>query len=143
MSDSDAPRRPELSVGAVVVRDGRLLLIRRGRGAAAGKWSVPGGRVEAGETMADAVVRELREETGLAGTVDRPLGWVERIGDGYHYVIVDFVVTVGDEREPVAADDASDALWVDLAGVAAHPNLVDGLADFLLHHGIIDDIARR
>ncbi|MHB1912084.1 MAG: NUDIX domain-containing protein, partial [Acidimicrobiales bacterium] len=57
--------RPEVCVGAVVVDDDRLLLIRRGHGPAAGEWSVPGGRVEAGETLAEAVVREVLEETGL------------------------------------------------------------------------------
>ena len=57
--------RPELCVGAVAVHDGDLLMIRRGHGPAAGEWSVPGGRVERGELLAEAVVREVREETGL------------------------------------------------------------------------------
>src|ERR1700737_4609256 len=83
------PVRPEVCVGVIAVDDGRLLLIRRGHGPAAGSWSVPGGRVEWGETLAEAVVRELAEETGLEGVCDQLVGWVERIGDGYHYVILD------------------------------------------------------
>ena len=128
--------RPEVSVGAVVVRDGRLLLVRRGRGAAVGKWSVPGGRVEWGETLAAAVVRELHEETGLDGVCERAIGWVERIGADYHYVIVDFVVSVTD-GEVRAADDASDAAWVDVADVGGWPPVVDGLVEFLAEHGIV------
>lgn len=129
-------RRPEISVGAIVVRDGRLLLVRRGRGAAVGKWSVPGGRVEWGETLAVAVVRELREETGLDGVCERAIGWVERIGVDYHYVIVDFVVSVAD-GEAHAADDASDAAWVDIGDVGGWPPVVDGLVEFLVEHGIV------
>ena len=129
-------RRPEVSVGAIVVRDGRLLLVRRGRGAAVGKWSVPGGRVEWGETLAAAAVRELREETGLDGVCERAIGWVERIGADYHYVIVDFVVSVGDGRVS-AADDATDAAWVDVGDLDAWPPVVDGLVEFLVEHGIV------
>ena len=84
---------PQVAVGAVCRHDDALLLIRRGRGPAAGEWSVPGGRVEPGETLHEAVVRETLEETGLEVVVDRFLGWVERISDEYHYVILDFAVT--------------------------------------------------
>jgi len=129
-------RRPEVSVGAIVVRAGRLLLVRRGRGAAVGQWSVPGGRVEWGETLADAVVRELREETGLDGVCEDAVGWVERIGADYHYVIVDFLVRVTN-GEAHAADDASDVAWVDVGDVSAWPPVVDGLVDFLVEHGIV------
>src|SRR5437764_5618481 len=101
--------RPEVCVGAVAVSGDRLLLIRRGHGPGAGEWSVPGGRVEMGETLAEAVVRELAEETGIEGVCDELIGWVERIGDDYHYVILDFGVTVLDATDPVAGDDAAEA----------------------------------
>lgn len=133
------PPRPEVCVGAVAIEDGRLLLIRRGHGPAAGWWSVPGGRVEPGETLAEAVVREVSEETGLEAVCDELVGWVERIGDGYHYVILDFKVTVLDQAEPVAADDAIEARWVSLDGVAELA-LVEGLAEFLHDHGLLDVI---
>ncbi len=128
--------RPEVCVGAVAVSDDRLLLIRRGHGPAAGEWSVPGGRVEGGETLAEAVVRELAEETGLEAVCDDLVGWVERIGDDHHFVILDFVVTVLAADEPKAGVDAAEARWVPLAEVA-ELTLVEGLAEFLHDHGII------
>jgi len=131
--------RPELCVGAVVVENGSLLLIRRARGFGIGRWSVPGGRVEAGETVGEAVVRELAEETGLEGLCGSLLGWVERIHDDHHFVILDFVVDVLEPEEPVAGDDASDARWVPLHEVA-ELDLVDGLAEFLHEHGVLDTI---
>jgi ADP-ribose pyrophosphatase YjhB (NUDIX family) len=132
--------RPELCVGAIVVSGGRLLLVRRGHGPAAGEWSVPGGRVEAGEPIAEAVVRELAEETGLEGVCGELVGWVERIGEDHHFVILDFRVTVLGDAEPVAGDDAAEVEWVPLADVADR-RLVDGLAEFLHTHGVIDTIA--
>ncbi|MCU1376613.1 MAG: hydrolase [Actinomycetia bacterium] len=132
--------RPEVCVGAVVVDDGRLLLVRRGRGPAAGEWSVPGGRLEAGETVGEAVVRELAEETGIEGLCGPLLGWVERIGDDHHHVILDFMVEVLDAVEPVPGDDAAEAAWVPLHEVAEMTNLVEGLAEFLHEHGVLDVI---
>jgi len=133
------PAAPEVCVGAIVVDDGRLLLVRRGHGPAAGDWSVPGGRVEPGETLAEAVVRELAEETGLEGVCGNLIGWVERIGDDYHYVILDFAVTLLEGAEPVAGDDAAEAAWVPLDEVAEQ-RLVEGLAEFLHEHNVIDTI---
>jgi mutator protein MutT len=128
--------RPIVAVGAVVVDHDRLLLVRRGRSPAAGSWSVPGGRVEAGETLAEAVTRELREETGLEGVCGPMLGWVERFDEDEHFVILDFEVTLVGDDQPVAGDDAAEAEWVELHAVAERA-LVDGLAEFLHDHGII------
>jgi len=128
--------RPEVCVGAIAVDEDRLLMIRRGHGPAAGEWSVPGGRVEGGETLAEAVVREVAEETGLEAVCDDLVGWVERIGDGHHFVILDFGVTIL-EPEPVkAGDDAAEAAWVPLHEVTDRA-LVDGLAEFLHENGIL------
>ena len=130
---------PTVAVGAIVVVGERLLLVRRGRQPASGRWSVPGGRVEGGETLAEAVVRELAEETGLEGVCGELVGWVERIDDDHHFVILDFAVTLLDDREPVAGDDAAEVAWVPLADVAEQA-LVDGLAEFLHQHGVIGTI---
>lgn len=129
--------RPQLCVGAVAVDEDRILLVRRGRAPGRGLWSVPGGRVERGETVAEAVVRELYEETGLPGVCEGLVGWVERLGEDHHFVILDFRVTILSTEEPVAGDDAADAVWVPLWQVAELP-LVDGLAEFLHDHGILE-----
>jgi mutator protein MutT len=127
-------------VGAIAVDAERLLLVRRGRGPAAGEWSIPGGRVESGETLAEAVVRELAEETGLEGVADRFLGWVERIGSDHHFVILDFAVTVLEPGDPVAGEDAAEAEWVPFEEISDR-RLVEGLVEFLHEHGILSVIA--
>jgi mutator protein MutT len=132
--------RPEVAVGAIAVDDDRLLLVRRGQAPAAGRWSIPGGRVEPGETLAEAVVREVAEETGLESVCDEFVGWVERIGALHHYVILDFRVTILSSSQPRAGDDAVEADWVPLAEVA-ELRLVDGLAEFLHEHGILPAFA--
>lgn len=129
--------RPQVCVGAVAVDEGRLLLIRRGHGPAAGEWSVPGGRVELGETLAEAVVRELLEETGLEGVCGELVGWVERIDPEYHHVILDFHADVLDPVPIAAGDDAVEARWVPLEDVA-ELSLVEGLAEFLADNGVIE-----
>jgi ADP-ribose pyrophosphatase YjhB (NUDIX family) len=123
----------------VCVRDGRLLLVRRGRGVAIGRWALPGGRVEAGEGLAEAVLRELAEETGLGGTLGALCGVAERIGDGRHYVILDFWVEPG-PGEAAAGDDVDAVTWAargDLAGL----DLVWRLTEFLADHGVLDRLA--
>ena len=130
------PGAVEVGVGAIAVDSGRLLLVRRATRPGAGQWSVPGGHVEPGETLAEAVVREVREETGLDATCGRFVGSADVVGDGHHFVVLDFVVSVGAGTEPVAGDDAAEAAWVPL-GAVGDLDLVDGLAGFLRDHAIL------
>lgn len=129
--------RAEVAVGAVVRHDGHLLLIRRAKPPQAGRWSLPGGRVEPGERLRDAVAREVHEETGLTVVVGDQVGWVERIGEGHHYVILDFAATVAGATSLRAGDDAAEACWVALDEVAS-VDLVDGMLTFLREHGVVD-----
>lgn len=128
-----------MAVGAVVVRERRLLVVRRGRGVAIGSWSLPGGRVEAGETLTEAVRRELYEETGVHVAVGALCGIAERIGEHAHYVILDYwaetVATAEVVETPTAGDDADDAAWADRAALA-RLDLVPGLHEFLEQHGV-------
>jgi 8-oxo-dGTP diphosphatase len=131
--------RPEICVGGVAVVDEHLLLVRRGHGPAAGQWSVPGGRVEWGETLAEAVVREVAEETGIEAVCGPLLGMVEHIDDDHHFVILDFTVTTLELADAVAGGDAAEAAWVPLHEVTDRA-LVPGLAEFLADHGILPDL---
>jgi len=131
--------RPEMCVGAVATRVNELLMVRRGSDPGRGLWSVPGGRVEHGETLAEAVVRELSEETGLHGVCGPMLGWVEIVHDEHHFVVMDFTVTVLDDDVPIAGDDALEAAWIPVWTVPELP-LVDGLAEFLADQGIIETV---
>ena len=131
--------RAEVAVGAIVRRGDELLLVRRGHEPSAGEWSVPGGRVEPGESLMEAVVRELHEETGLRGVCGPLVGWVERISKNHHFVILDFEVTVTDGLTPTAGGDALEARWCPVSEMDSLP-LVEGLAEFLYDHGVIPAI---
>ena len=128
--------RPEVCVGAVAVAGARLLLVRRGTEPGRGLWSVPGGRVEAGESLADAVVRELAEETGVPGTCGPLLGVAERRDGDRHFVILDYLV-VAEAEPPVPGTDVDEAAWVSLSAVQDLP-LVPGLFRFLAEHGVLE-----
>jgi mutator protein MutT len=110
------PRQPVIGVGAVVIRNGRVLLIRRGKEPLRGRWLVPGGTVELGETLEEAVVREIREETSLEVAPREVLTVFDRIDrqEGrvlYHYVIVDYLCDYL-SGEPRAGSDAEDVALV-------------------------------
>jgi ADP-ribose pyrophosphatase YjhB (NUDIX family) len=124
-------------VGAIVRDDaGRLLLIKRGHDPEAGKWSLPGGRIEPGETDAQALVREIREETGLTVLPGPLLGAVERPGPGGSIIdIRDYAATVTGGTL-TAGDDAADARWVAAADMPRLP-LTSGLADALASWGVL------
>src|SRR5258708_2536208 len=118
------PESPLVGVGAVIVdrhledhrEEKRVLLIRRGTAPLLGEWSLPGGVLECGETLRDAVIREAREETGLVVETAEMLGVYERVIQGdegrvrYHYVLIDFLCRpVGGDLK--AGSDAADVRW--------------------------------
>lgn len=106
-----------------MIEDGRLLLIRRGRGSLAGKWAIPGGKVRLGETLIQAARRETEEETGLVVTVGDVVWVGETIGPGsppeWHFVLIDFLGIV-ESGSLVAGDDAAEARWVHLDEVEGY-----------------------
>jgi mutator protein MutT len=131
-----------VGVGGVVVRAGRVLLIRRGKEPLYGRWVVPGGTVELGETLEEALVREMQEETGLRVEPLEVLTVFDRIQrDGervvYHYVIVDYLCR-WQEGEARAASDALDVAWASPGELAAYdlpPKALEVVTDALRKGG--------
>ena len=135
-----------VGVGAVIVEQNRVLLIRRGQPPLLGEWSLPGGVLECGETLREAVAREAREETGLVVETDEMLGVYERVirdDEGrvrYHYVLIDFLC------RPVSGDlnagsDAADVRWFTRDELPAL-NLADDTNDVVLK-GLTRTMERR
>ncbi|NUO97081.1 MAG: NUDIX domain-containing protein [Nonomuraea sp.] len=124
-------------VGAIIFdASDRLLLVQRGHPPGEGLWSVPGGRLEPGETDAAGLRREVLEETGLRVEVGRLAGTVERPGPGgVTYVIRDYLATVT-EGVPVAGDDAADVRWCAQGELALLP-LTEGLLGCLTAWGVL------
>lgn len=134
------PPCPLVGVGVFVLRGDRCLVVRRGGSPALGLWSVPGGRVELGETLRDAALRELAEECGPDLQVDlkgivMALDRITRDADGrvqYHYVLIDFVAEhVAGEVE--AGTDALEARWVTLEELAT----LETTADLARHYAAL------
>ena len=128
--------RVEVAVGAVIRRHDELLLIQRAHAPQAGRWSVPGGRVEPGEGLHAALRREVLEEVGIDVEIGSLVGVVERSGEGFHFVVADFEATCPDRADPSAGDDASEVAWVSLHELDRW-DLVAGLRDFLVEHDVI------
>lgn len=112
MTDS---RQPVPAAGIVVFRDETVLLVRRGKPPYEGEWSLPGGKIEFGETAAEAALRELAEETGTTARIAGLIDVIDSIGarepgqpGHWHYVLVDFA-GIWTGGEPVAADDVTEA----------------------------------
>jgi ADP-ribose pyrophosphatase YjhB (NUDIX family) len=121
---------PIVAVGAFVFdREGRVLLVERGKPPGEGLWTVPGGRLERNETLAQAVAREVREETGLIVEVGALACVVERMGDDFHFVILDYLARVIGGTL-AAASDARQAKFVTDQEAARLP-LTDGLATLI------------
>jgi 8-oxo-dGTP diphosphatase len=120
------PDRPMVGIGAIIIEDSRVLLIKRGHPPLMGEWSIPGGMLELAETVRQAAIREAREETGLTVDAEELLGVFDRVirdDQGrvqYHYVLIDFLCrrTAGEAR---AAGDADDARWFTLEEAAELP----------------------
>jgi ADP-ribose pyrophosphatase YjhB (NUDIX family) len=116
----DYPEHPIIGVGAVIVHNGRALLVRRATEPLRGEWSVPGGVLELGEKLRDGTAREALEETGLTVEVGAVLDVFDSIfpdADGrtqYHFVLIDFLCRVV-SGEAVAGSDVSEVKWVTLA----------------------------
>lgn len=122
--------RPEVAVGAVLTdATGRVLLIKRGHPPAAGRWTLPGGRVEHGETLSQALKRELAAETGLSGRLGPLIDVFEYIDERYHYIILDYRMTEP-EGELRAGEDAAEAGFFSLEEAATLPT-TDGLMPIL------------
>ena len=108
------PQHPQLAVSAAIFRDGKILLVRRARSPAKGFWSLPGGRVEFGETLHAALHREVDEETALKIEIVGLAGWREVVpatGGGGHYLIMSFAAR-WISGEPVLNDELDDFRWL-------------------------------
>ena len=111
---------PKTAVAAIILRDHEILMVRRGVEPGLGKWSIPGGSIELGETMEDALRREVWEETGLeikvgdfAGVIDL----IVRDENGqisFHYVILDYFATIISDGEACPATDVTECRWIPL-----------------------------
>jgi ADP-ribose pyrophosphatase len=120
------PEHPRAAVGAVVFKDDKVLLVRRGRPPAMGQWAIPGGNVKLGETLQEAAEREILEETGIVIRARDPIYTFDAIvrdADGavqFHYVIIDLAADYI-EGTPRPGDDADEVRWLDAQALDTLP----------------------
>ena len=135
-------RRPQVGVGAVVLRADCVLLVLRGRPPNAGQWAIPGGRQRLGETLQQAAEREIGEEAGIVIRAREPIYTFEHIERDetdevrYHYVVVDLAADYI-SGEPRAGDDAREARWVawdEMASLPLNAATRAALAQLFPHH---------
>ena len=119
------PDRPIVGVGVLIHKNGRIIIVKRAAQPDAGLWSIPGGIVELGELVADAAIREVREETGLLVEVVKVLSVVDKIVKDkdsrikYHFVIIDYLAKYkGGELK--ASDDAIEAKWINVEDISQY-----------------------
>jgi ADP-ribose pyrophosphatase len=115
--EHEYPESPQIAVGAIVIKDGHILLVKRGQPPGQGMWAIPGGSVELGETLQEAAEREVKEETGIIIRAVNPVhtfDLIDRDNVGrvrFHYVIIDLVADYA-SGEPHPGGDASEARWI-------------------------------
>jgi len=132
MAEASPQARPQLAVSAAIFRDGKVLLVRRARAPGKGFYSLPGGRVEFGETLHQALTREVDEETGLRIDIIGLAGWREVLpsaGGGGHYLIMSFAARWR-ANEPVLNDEHDDFKWL-APDALGDLKLTGGLAEVL------------
>ena len=129
------PDYPRVGVGAVILHEDKVLLVRRGQSPSFGKWSLPGGLVELGESTREAIAREIMEECGIGIRVVDVAGVLDRVVHDdagrvrYHYVLVDYLA-YPESLDVVAGSDAGDAQWFDIERVAGL-DTTQGLLDMI------------
>jgi ADP-ribose pyrophosphatase YjhB (NUDIX family) len=133
-NDCDPLPVPAIGVGGIIFNNlSQVLLIQRDQPPASGYWSIPGGKLEPGESLVEACQREIKEETGLDVEATTIVAVVERRMEGYHYVIIDYLalLTRHEITVPIAQSDAAEAKWVSFDQISNYA-LVEGLEEIII-----------
>ncbi|HEX3176032.1 MAG TPA: NUDIX hydrolase [Methylomirabilota bacterium] len=136
------PDYPRVGVGAIVLHEGRVLLVKRGHAPALGLWSVPGGLVDLGETTVAAARREVEEECGIKVRIGGLVGVLDRVTRDagarvrYHWVLVDYLAFPETDDTITAGSDAAEVRWVPIDEVERLP-VTDGLLDMIRRAAVL------